>query len=46
MTEQIDIAEALGAVSPALPDIQFPRAFQATQRVAPPMLFEGMLHQG
>jgi len=46
MTEQIDIAVDLGAVSPPLPEIEFLRDFAANLPLPPPQVIEGVLHQG
>jgi len=44
--EQVDIAEDLGAVPTALPEIEFYEDFMASVSAVPPELVEGILHQG
>ncbi len=46
MNEQIDIAEDLGAVPPALPEIISLRQFAENMPTPPPQIIEGVLHQG
>jgi hypothetical protein len=46
MGEQIDIAVDLGVVPAPLPEIEFLREFVASVPAPPPLLIEGMLHQG
>jgi len=46
MSEQIDIAEDLGVVPPALPEIEFLREFAANLPTPPAQVIEGILHQG
>ena len=46
MNEQIDIAEDLGAVPPALPEIVSLRQFGENPPTPPPQIIEGVLHQG
>lgn len=46
MSGPIDIAVDLGAVPPALPEIVSLREFVAAPPVTPPIIIEGMLHQG
>lgn len=46
MTEQIDIAVDLGAVPPPLPEIVSLREFAAQATPPPPLIIEGILHQG
>ena len=45
-SEQIDPAVDLGAVPPPLPEICFFEEFAASAPQAPPLLIEGILHQG
>lgn len=46
MNEQVDIAVALKAVPPPLPEIQFLEDLVANPPVTPPQIIEGVLHQG
>jgi hypothetical protein len=46
LSEQIDIAEDLGAVPPALPEIVSLRQFAENPPAPPPQIIEGVLHQG
>jgi hypothetical protein len=46
MMEQVDIAVDLGAVAPPLPEIVSLREFAASPPTAPPVIIEGILHQG
>jgi hypothetical protein len=44
--QQVDIAVALGAVPPPMPELLFFEKFIETRPTAPPQLIEGILHQG
>ena len=46
MSEQVDIAVALGVVPPPLPDIGFFEDIAANPPQTPPQIIEGILHQG
>ena len=46
MMEQVDIAVDLGAVAAPLPEIVSLREFAASPPLAPPVIIEGILHQG
>jgi hypothetical protein len=46
MSEQIDIAVDLGAVSRPLPDIEFLEDFASNLPLPPPQIISGVLHQG
>ena len=45
MSEQKDIAEDLGVVPPALPEIESLRQFAENMPAPPPQIIEGVLHQ-
>jgi hypothetical protein len=46
MSEQKDIAEDLGVVVAALPEIESLRQFAENMPPPPPHVIEGVLHQG
>jgi hypothetical protein len=46
MSEQVDIAEALGVVPPALPPIVTLRELVTAAPMPPPQVIDGVLHQG
>ena len=46
MSEQIDIAVDLGVVPPPLPEILTLRRLVELATAPPPLLIEGILHQG
>ena len=46
MSEQIDIAVDLGALPPPLPEIVSLRQFVEHEPTVPPLIIEGVLHQG
>ncbi len=46
MSDQVDITVDLGAVPPPLPEIVTLRQFAENPPETPPLIIEGILHQG